>query len=72
MVLAVIRAKFADGDVGDLCSPPATGCVAEDSPYDVVWGCRDRRGYTGENLLGRALMRARYELPSLSILFEKQ
>jgi len=37
--------------------------IAEDSPYDPLWGCRDRAGgYTGANLLGRALMRVRDEL----------
>jgi ribA/ribD-fused uncharacterized protein len=43
----------------------ATGqrLIAEDSPSDFVWGIRDKGGgYTGRNLLGRALMRVRGEL----------
>jgi len=37
--------------------------LAEDSPSDFVWGCRDaERGYGGQNLLGLALMRVRDEL----------
>jgi predicted NAD-dependent protein-ADP-ribosyltransferase YbiA (DUF1768 family) len=31
--------------------------LAEDSPSDFVWGCRDPQGgYGGQNLLGLALM----------------
>jgi hypothetical protein len=45
------------------CSPPRDRILAEDSSYDSVWRCRDpARGYTGQNLLGRALMRIRDEL----------
>jgi hypothetical protein len=30
--------------------------LAEDSPYDALWGCRDRSGgYIGANQLGRVL-----------------
>jgi predicted NAD-dependent protein-ADP-ribosyltransferase YbiA (DUF1768 family) len=37
--------------------------LAEDSPSDFVWGCRDPQGgYGGQNLLGLALMRVRAEL----------
>jgi predicted NAD-dependent protein-ADP-ribosyltransferase YbiA (DUF1768 family) len=43
----------------------ATGerVLVEDSPYDYVWGGRDRSGgYSGRNLLGVALMEVRLEL----------
>ena len=37
--------------------------LAEDSPGDFVWGCRDPQGgYGGQNLLGLALMQVRAEL----------
>jgi ribA/ribD-fused uncharacterized protein len=37
--------------------------LAEDSPSDFVWGCRDPEGgYNGQNLLGVALMQVRREL----------
>lgn len=37
--------------------------LAEDSPTDFVWGCRDPHGgHDGQNLLGMALMQVRAEL----------
>ena len=37
--------------------------LAEDSPTDFLWGCRDPQGgHGGQNLLGLALMRVRGEL----------
>lgn len=37
--------------------------LAEDSPHDFIWGCRDADGgHTGENLLGLALMHVRGSL----------
>lgn len=37
--------------------------LVEDSPYDFVWGGRDRTGgYSGRNLLGIVLMEVRLEL----------
>lgn len=63
VMLAVVRAKFADGDLRELLLSTGDQLLAEDSPYDALWGCRDcRGGYTGANLLGRALMRVRDEL----------
>ena len=63
VMLAVVRAKFARGTPRELLLSTADALLAEDSPYDPVWGCRDRAGgYTGANLLGRALMRVRDEL----------
>jgi ribA/ribD-fused uncharacterized protein len=62
-MLAVVRAKFAVPELGELLLSTGDRILAEDSPYDPVWGCRDRSGgYTGQNLLGRALMRVRDEL----------
>jgi ribA/ribD-fused uncharacterized protein len=63
VMLTVVRAKFAAGPLRDLLVGTGDRLLAEDSPYDAVWGCRDRMGgYTGANLLGRALMRVRDEL----------
>ncbi len=63
VMLAVVRAKFADGELRELLLSTGDQLLAEDSPYDALWGCRDRGGgYTGANLLGRALMRVRDEL----------
>jgi ribA/ribD-fused uncharacterized protein len=63
VMLAVVRAKFARGDLRALLLATGDALLAEDSPYDALWGCRDRAGgYTGANLLGRALMRVRDEL----------
>jgi len=62
VMLAVVRAKFAAGPLRELLLSTGEHLLAEDSPYDPVWGCRDRRGgYRGQNLLGRALMRVRDE-----------
>jgi ribA/ribD-fused uncharacterized protein len=63
IMLAVLRAKFAVPALGELLLSTGEQLLAEDSPHDPVWGCRDRAGgYTGQNLLGRALMRVRDEL----------
>jgi hypothetical protein len=63
VMLAVVRAKFARGELREVLLGTRSALLAEDSPHDPVWGCRDRnRGYTGQNLLGRALMRVRDEL----------
>ena len=63
VMLEVVRAKFADGPLRDLLLSTGGQLLAEDSPYDPVWGCRTRDGhYTGTNYLGRALMRVRDEL----------
>jgi ribA/ribD-fused uncharacterized protein len=63
VMLSVIRAKFASGPLRELLLSTGDLLLAEDSPYDPLWGCRDRAGgYRGCNLLGRALMRVRDEL----------
>ncbi len=62
IMLTVVRAKFAVPDLRELLLSTGDRILAEDSPRDFVWGCRDRKGgYTGQNLLGRALMRVRDE-----------
>jgi N-glycosidase YbiA len=62
VMLTVVRAKFAAGELRDLLLSTGDRILAEDSPYDPLWGCRDRHGgYSGANLLGRALMRVRDE-----------
>lgn len=63
VMLAVIQAKFAVPELRALLLSTCDRTLAEDSPYDSLWGCRDRSGgYTGQNLLGRALMRVRADL----------
>jgi ribA/ribD-fused uncharacterized protein len=63
VMLAVVRAKFVVPSLRELLLSTGQRILAEDSPYDSVWGCRDRSGgYGGQNLLGRALMRVRDEL----------
>jgi N-glycosidase YbiA len=63
VMLMVLRAKFAVPELAELLLSTGDRLIAEDSPYDPVWGCRDRAGgYTGQNLLGRALLRVRDEL----------
>jgi ribA/ribD-fused uncharacterized protein len=63
VMLTVLRAKFAVPELGQLLLSTGDRLIAEDSPYDPAWGCRDHAGgYAGENLLGRALMRVRDEL----------
>jgi ribA/ribD-fused uncharacterized protein len=63
VMLCALRGKFAlepyhSGLLLTHCRP-----LAEDSPTDFVWGCRDPDGgHGGQNLLGLALMRVREEL----------
>jgi len=62
VMLTVVRAKFAVPELRELLLSTGDRILAEDSPRDFVWGCRDPAGgYTGQNLLGRALMRVRDE-----------
>ena len=62
IMLTVVRAKFSVPELRELLLCTGDRILAEDSPRDFVWGCRDRNGgYTGQNLLGRALMRVRDE-----------
>lgn len=64
IMVAGCRAKFTGHptfmktllDTGDCL-------IAEDSPQDFIWGIRDGHGgFTGENLLGKALMQVREEI----------
>jgi ribA/ribD-fused uncharacterized protein len=62
VMLTVVRAKFAVPELREPLLSTGDRILAENSPRDFVWGCRDRAGgYTGQNLLGRALMRVRDE-----------
>lgn len=63
-MLEVCRAKFSQlPALRDLLLNTGDAPLAENSPRDFEWGCRDARGgYTGKNLLGRCLMRVRGEL----------
>lgn len=63
-MLVGLRAKFAAGSLlANMLLATGDRFIAEDSPTDDVWGIRDRDGgFTGENLLGKALMMVRREL----------
>jgi len=62
VMLEALRYKFALPEFVVLLDSTGDRTLAEDSPRDYEWGCRDERGgYEGRNLLGRALMRVRAE-----------
>jgi len=66
VMLAANRAKFLLEPFRSLLLLTGTAPLAEDSPNDYRWGCRDRAGgFTGRNWLGLTLMQVRAELPSL-------
>ena len=63
VMLRALRGKFTLDPYhsGLLLTHPRP--LAEDSPTDFVWGCRDANdGHEGQNLLGLALMHVRDEL----------
>jgi ribA/ribD-fused uncharacterized protein len=63
VMLCALRGKFALEPYrsGLLLTHPRP--LAQDSPNDFVWGCRDAGGgHAGRNLLGLALVRVRAEL----------
>jgi len=63
VMLCALRGKFELESYrsGLLITHPRP--LAENSPRDFVWGCRDAQGgHSGQNLLGRALMQIRGEL----------
>ena len=63
VMLCALRGKFALEPYRSALLLTHARPLAENSPEDFVWGCRDPEGgYAGENLLGRALMQARAEL----------
>ena len=59
--MCALRGKFGqieENQSGLLLTRPRP--LAEDSPTDFVWGCRDAEGgHGGQNLLGLALMQVR-------------
>lgn len=63
VMLRALRGKFAMEPYRSALLRTRPRPIAEDSPIDDVWGCRDERGgYGGRNLLGMALMQVRDEL----------
>ncbi len=63
VMLAALRAKFRIPKYRDRLLATGDSLIAEDSPYDFEWGIRaEDGGYTGQNLLGKALMTVRQEL----------
>jgi ribA/ribD-fused uncharacterized protein len=63
VMLCGLRGKFALEPYRSALLLTHPRPLAEDSPTDFVWGCRDPQGsYNGHNLLGLALMQAREEL----------
>jgi predicted NAD-dependent protein-ADP-ribosyltransferase YbiA (DUF1768 family) len=62
-MLCAVRGKFALEPYRSALLLTHPRPLAEDSPTDFVWGCRDPHGgHGGQNLLGRALMQVRGEL----------
>jgi ribA/ribD-fused uncharacterized protein len=63
VMLTALRVKFAEPEFRDALMSTRDRFIAEDSPTDYVWGIRDGHGgFTGTNLLGKALMQVRDEL----------
>jgi ribA/ribD-fused uncharacterized protein len=63
VMLCGLRGKFALEPYRSALLLTHPRPLAEDSPTDFVWGCRDPQGgYNGHNLLGLALMQVRDEL----------
>lgn len=63
VMVAGLREKFAMPNYMPALLATSGSMIAEDSPTDFIWGIRDERGgFTGENLLGKALMEVRTEL----------
>jgi N-glycosidase YbiA len=63
VMLAALRGKFALEPYRSALLLTHPRPLAENSPDDFVWGCRDpEKGYRGQNLLGLALMQVRDEL----------
>lgn len=66
VMLTVVRHKFQVPHLRELLLSTGDRLICEDSPYDDEWGCRRKVNgvltYTGDNYLGRALMRVRDEI----------
>jgi hypothetical protein len=63
VMMIALRVKFSHEDFREILMATGNRLIAEDSPTDYVWGIRDAQGgYTGTNLLGKALMQIRDEV----------
>jgi ribA/ribD-fused uncharacterized protein len=63
VMLCALRGKFALEPYRSSLLVTHSRPLAEDSPTDFEWGCRDPQGgHGGQNLLGLALMQVRGEL----------
>ena len=63
VMLCALRGKFALEPYRSALLLTHPRPLAENSPSDFAWGCRDTQGgYGGQNLLGLALMQVRAEL----------
>jgi ribA/ribD-fused uncharacterized protein len=63
VMLCGLRGKFALEPYRSALLLTHPRPLAEDSPSDFIWGCRDADGgYGGKNLLGKELMQVRAEL----------
>lgn len=63
VMLAGLRKKFEHPDYRVPLLATGEATIAEDSPTDFIWGIRDSKGgFTGINLLGKALMQIRAEI----------
>jgi ribA/ribD-fused uncharacterized protein len=63
VMMEVNRRKYRFPDLRRALLETGERPLVEDSPYDFVWGGRDRRGgYGGRNLLGVVLMAVRAEI----------
>ena len=68
-MLTGLRVKFAHPEWRAELLATGVDDIAEDSPTDFIWGIRDASGgFTGRNLLGKALMRVRHEIRALEHL----
>jgi N-glycosidase YbiA len=66
VMLNGLQAKFYSDHFGHYLLETGDAYIAEDSPSDYIWGIRDAEGgFTGQNLLGKALMEVRKELRGL-------
>lgn len=69
VMLAGLRVKFEQEEFREVLMGTGGRLIAEDSPTDFVWGIRDAEGgYTGTNLLGKALMEIRDEIRSEGLI----
>jgi ribA/ribD-fused uncharacterized protein len=58
------RAKFTDEKFRTELLATGDELIYEDSPTDAIWGLwnQEEQAWTGQNLLGKALMQLREEL----------